>query len=407
MSINSIRVQNLTKSYQLYNKNIDRLKEILFPFKKYYNEFFALKDISFEVSKGEVVGIIGNNGAGKSTLLKILTGVVTPSGGIVEVKGKVASLLELGAGFNPEYNGIENIYLQGTLMGYTRVQMKNKISQIVEFADVGEFINQPVHMYSSGMFARLAFAVAVHSKPDILIIDEALSVGDSTFSHKSFNKIMQLKEQGTTIVFCSHSLYQVEMICSKVLWLHKGEMLSFGKTSDVIKEYEAFTYANQPDEDVSAMQEVQKKEVSTGMNFTKVVVSIDDNEASYTTLVVGKSRESTIKVKLSWRQNIKLPPPSVGITINTIEGRIIVSAATHFDHISTKCDKDGMGNIEVVFDSIALLKGIYKIEAYLMCEKGVLFYDQIYTVAQFKIVQSDDDFEQGIVHLPRIWRDEK
>jgi len=407
MSINSIRVQNLTKSYQLYNKNIDRLKEILFPFKKYFNEFFALKNISFEASKGDVIGIIGNNGAGKSTLLKILTGVVTASEGIVEVKGKVASLLELGAGFNPEYNGIENIYLQGTLMGYTRVQMKNKIDEIIEFADIGEFINQPVHMYSSGMFARLAFAVAVHSKPEILIIDEALSVGDSTFSHKSFNKIMQLKELGTTIVFCSHSLYQVEMICSKVLWLHKGEMLSFGKTSDVIKEYEAFTYANDLNKDVSVTKKVQKKEIQNGMNFTKVAVSIDDNEASYTTLVVGKSRESTIKVQLSWRQNIQLPPPSVGITINTIDGRIISSAATHFDHISTKCNKDGVGSIEVIFDSIALLKGIYKIEAYLMCEKGVLFYDQIYTVAQFKIVQNDDDFEQGIVHLSRIWRDER
>ena len=174
----AIKVSHLTKIYKLYDKPIDRLKESLHPLKKkYHKDFYALSDINFEIKKGETVGIIGKNGAGKSTLLKIITGVLTPSSGHVHVNGRIASLLELGAGFNPEYTGIENIYLQGTLMGYNHEEMEAKIDDILAFADIGDFIHQPVKMYSSGMFARLAFAVAINVDPDILIVDEVLSVG--------------------------------------------------------------------------------------------------------------------------------------------------------------------------------------------------------------------------------------
>ena len=201
----AIKVTNLSKVYKLYDKPADRLKESLHPLKKkYHKEFYALNDVSFEIKKGETVGIIGKNGAGKSTLLKIITGVLTPSGGHVHVNGRIASLLELGAGFNPEYTGVENIYLQGTLMGYTKEEMESKIQAILDFADIGDFVYQPVKSYSSGMFARLAFAVAINVEPDILIVDEALSVGDMRFQQKCYRKFREFQELKKTILFVTH-----------------------------------------------------------------------------------------------------------------------------------------------------------------------------------------------------------
>ena len=212
----AIKVSHLTKVYKLYDKPIDRLKESLHPLKKkYHKDFYALNDVSFEIKKGETVGIIGKNGAGKSTLLKIITGVLTPSSGHVHVNGRIASLLELGAGFNPEYTGIENIYLQGTLMGYTKEEMEAKIDEILTFADIGDFVYQPVKSYSSGMFARLAFAVAINVEPDILIVDEALSVGDMYFQQKCMDKINTMRSRKMTLLFVSHSIGQVKKICEK------------------------------------------------------------------------------------------------------------------------------------------------------------------------------------------------
>ena len=401
----SIKVSGLSKFYHLYNSPGDRLKEALNPFKKnYHHDFFALKEVDFEVKRGEVIGIVGNNGAGKSTLLKILTGVLTPSQGEVKVEGKIASLLELGAGFNPEYTGIENIYFQGTLMGYTNAQMREKIDEIIAFADIGEFIDQPVHMYSSGMFARLAFAVATSVKPDILIIDEALSVGDGAFAHKSFNRIMQLKDEGTTVVFCSHTLYQVEMICSKVLWLHEGSLHGWGKASDIVKAYDQFLYKSNNDElNYNTSSETTQTPLQS-MRFTSIKVLVDDKEAGINEVVFGKSRKSNLSIEMHWKQDMKLPPPSLGITIHAMDGRMVGSAGTHFDGIETICNLEGQGKATVSFESLILLKGEYKIEAYLMCEKGILFYDQIMPVARFKIIQAENDLEQGLVHLSRKWK---
>lgn len=228
MSDIAIKVQNLSKVYKLYDKPIDRLKESLNPFKKkYHKDFYALNDISFEIKKGETVGIIGKNGAGKSTLLKIITGVLTPTSGHVQVNGRISSLLELGAGFNPEYTGMENIYLQGTLMGHTKEDMDLKIDEILAFADIGEFINQPVKSYSSGMFARLAFAVAINVNPDILIVDEALSVGDFAFQAKCFNKFQSFQKAGKTILFVSHSTQQIIQYCSKTMLIYNGSLVKY------------------------------------------------------------------------------------------------------------------------------------------------------------------------------------
>jgi len=234
----AIKVENLSKIYKLYDKPIDRLKESLHPLKKkYHRDFFALKDISFSVNKGETVGIIGKNGSGKSTLLKIITGVLTQSSGSIEINGRVSALLELGAGFNPEFTGIENIYLNGTMHGYSKEEIDRKVNSILDFADIGEFAKQPVKSYSSGMFARLAFAVAINIEPDILIVDEALSVGDIFFQNKCFKKFEELRKKNTTILFVSHDLSSVKQMCSRVLWLESGMQVMYGDKETVCSEY--------------------------------------------------------------------------------------------------------------------------------------------------------------------------
>jgi len=234
----AIKVENLSKIYRLYDTPLDRLKESLHPFKKkYHREFYALRDVNFEVKRGETVGIIGKNGSGKSTLLKIITGVLTPTSGNVTINGKVSALLELGTGFNPEYTGIENIYFSGTIMGYTKEEIDKKIDEIVAFADIGDFIKQPVKTYSSGMYVRLAFAVAINIDPDILIIDEALSVGDMVFQAKSIQKMRELIVK-STLIFVSHSLEAIRSICKKAILMDKGKIYAMGDVKSVTEIYE-------------------------------------------------------------------------------------------------------------------------------------------------------------------------
>lgn len=242
MSEIAIKVNDVSKIYKMYTKPIDRLKESLNPFKKkYHYDHYALRNISFEIKKGEIVGIIGKNGSGKSTLLKIITGVLSPSSGTLNVKGKISALLELGAGFNPEYTGIENIYFNGMVMGFTREEMEQKIDTIIEFADIGDFIYQPVKTYSSGMFARLAFAVAINVEPEILIIDETLSVGDMYFQAKCMTKMKELFSKGVTVIFVTHDTNAIKSLCNRTLYINKGEFVCYGPSDEVVDLYSKVT----------------------------------------------------------------------------------------------------------------------------------------------------------------------
>ncbi|WP_051598555.1 ABC transporter ATP-binding protein [Selenomonas ruminantium] len=234
----AIKIDHLSKVYKIFDKPTDRVKEALNPFKKRYSkDFYALNDVSLTIKKGETVGIIGKNGAGKSTLLKIITGVLTPTAGNIQVNGRIASLLELGAGFNPEMSGIENVYMNGTIMGYTKEEMDERLQDIIDFADIGDFINQPVKMYSSGMFARLAFAVNAFVEPDVLIVDEALSVGDAFFQNKCFKKFEELKESNVTVIYVSHDIGSIRRFCDKVLWLERGSTRKYSESDDVCSDY--------------------------------------------------------------------------------------------------------------------------------------------------------------------------
>ena len=233
-----VEANSLSKAYKMYDRKKDMVKEAFsLTRRKYHHLFYSLSDVSFQINKGEMVGIIGENGAGKSTLLKLLTGVTKPTSGYVEVKGKIAALLELGAGFNPNYTGVENIYLNGTMMGLSKDEVSSRLEEIIHFADIGDFINQPVKSYSSGMFARLAFAVAINVEPDVLIVDEALSVGDIFFQNKCFRRIENLKEKGVTILYVSHDLASVKEMCDKALWLEHGQIKMYGDCTEVCNEY--------------------------------------------------------------------------------------------------------------------------------------------------------------------------
>ena len=244
----AIRVRDLSKRYEIYSAPRDRLKQFLLPrvqkligrsLKQYFREFWAIKDLSFEIKKGETVGIIGRNGAGKSTLLQILCGTLTPSNGTIEINGRVAALLELGAGFSHEFTGRENIYMNAGVLGLKKEEIEKRLKRIVEFADIGDFLDQPVKTYSSGMYVRLAFAVVIHVDADILIVDEALAVGDISFQAKCMMALRSLMDAGTTVLFVSHDTSSVRNLCQKVLWLSNGKMKAFGDPELTIGKYVA------------------------------------------------------------------------------------------------------------------------------------------------------------------------
>ena len=233
----AIEIKNLTKEYKMYPTKKDRLIEAVFPGAQRHGTFRAMDNLNLEVKKGEILGILGKNGAGKSTLLKMVTGVVTPTSGEIITKGKISSLLELGTAFNMELTGIENIYQHGQVMGLTNEQIEERKQEIIDFADIGEHLYQPVKTYSSGMFARLAFSCAINVDPEILIVDEVLSVGDFRFQEKCQKRIQEMLDKGTTLLFVSHSIDQVKSICNKIVWLEKGRVKRFGDVESICEEY--------------------------------------------------------------------------------------------------------------------------------------------------------------------------
>jgi lipopolysaccharide transport system ATP-binding protein len=261
----AIKVEDLSKCYHIYNQPQDRLKQSIIPRLQmlagrtpsaYFREFWALRGVSFEVEKGKTVGIIGRNGSGKSTLLQLICGTLTPTHGLIWTHGRVAALLELGSGFNPEFTGRENVHLNGAVLGLSRDEIESRFDDIAAFADIGDFIEQPVKMYSSGMVVRLAFAIQAMVDPDILIVDEALAVGDEKFQRKCFARLEELKSRGTSILFVSHSVEQIIELCEKALLLEHGSRLMYGRPLDVIRAYQRLIYAPD-DEQKQLIQEYQ------------------------------------------------------------------------------------------------------------------------------------------------------
>lgn len=344
----AIQVQDVSKIYKLYDKPIDRLKESLsLTHKNYHKDFFALSDISFNVKKGETVGIIGTNGSGKSTILKIITGVLTPTSGQVRVSGVISALLELGAGFNMDYTGIENIYMNGTMMGFSKKQMDEKLPDILEFADIGDFVYQPVKTYSSGMFVRLAFAVAINIDPEILIVDEALSVGDVFFQAKCYHKFEEFKKMGKTIIFVSHDLSSVSKYCDRVVLLNQGVKLGEGSPKEMIDDYKRVlvgqyelpesksesSLLNDEQIQVAVQKKAAKQDTSKLLEYgTKEAVieqfyMTDDRGTESKSIIKGS--EFTIHMKVRFMAD--LPAPIFAFSIKTVKGTEITGTNTMFE----------------------------------------------------------------------------
>lgn len=354
MSDIAIKVENLSKIYKLYDKPIDRMKEALsLTKKKYSKEHYALNDISFEVKKGETVGIIGTNGSGKSTILKIITGVLSPTVGNVTVNGRISALLELGAGFNQEYTGIQNIYLNGTMMGFTKEEIDKKVEGIVEFADIGEFINQPVKTYSSGMFVRLAFAVAINIEPEILIVDEALSVGDVFFQAKCYKKFEDFKKEGKTILFVSHDLGSIGKYCDRVILLNKGQKLSEGEPKEVIDIYkkvlvnqlgnvEKYHPLNKCVEQHSIWKEslvTNPNKLEYGSKLAEIIDFCVLDSSGVITNNLDKGKVCTIKMKIY--SNERIQDPIFAFTIKDLKGTEITGTNTMLEEVNVSTLEPG------------------------------------------------------------------
>lgn len=275
-----IEIKNITKVYNLYDKPSDRLKEVIFPYKKRHKDFVALDNVSFEVKKGEILGIIGKNGSGKSTILKIITNVLTPTKGEAIIKGKIAALLELGAGFNMEYTGIENIYLNGQMIGFSKEEMDEKLDDIIDFADIGDHIYQPVKTYSSGMFARLAFSVAISVDPDILIVDEALSVGDVFFQNKCYRRFEDFRNRGKTILFVTHDMGSVIKYCDRCVLLNAGKKIAEGSAQEMVDLYKKVMVGQWDDRD-DDKSEIIKHHLPKENKLWKEQISINPDSEVY------------------------------------------------------------------------------------------------------------------------------
>lgn len=399
-----VELDHAGKTYALYRHGVDRLLEAALG-RKRHTEFVALQPLTLRISEGEVVGLIGMNGAGKSTLLKLLAGTLTPSTGRVAVRGRIAALLELGTGFHPEMTGRDNVYLAAAVMGMPKARMDALYAQIVDFSGLHDFMDQPVKTYSSGMFVRLAFAVATSVDPDVLIVDEALSVGDGAFARKSFDRIMGFKKAGKTILFCSHSLYQVEAICTRVLWIHQGRVMMDGDPGQVTAAYNAFLGSESAKDDIQhlAAGVAQAGDVPLGAmkghaRLVKVRVSAGSEPATALDLVCG---ESDLHVDVDFASDPALPAPTLGVAIVGADGRFVCSAGTLNDGLVLQRQPDGSGGARLTFPHLPLLKGSYWVHVFLLCEQAVHVYDQADAVAELRISQRD--LQQGVVSLPHVW----
>jgi lipopolysaccharide transport system ATP-binding protein len=392
--MNAIDVNNLTKIYRLYNKPKDRLREIIsLKRKKYHHAFHALRDISFKVEKGQTVGIIGQNGSGKSTLLKIICGVLQPSSGNVMVNGRVSSLLELGAGFNPDFTGRENVYMNGALMGLTREEMKRRFSEIEAFADIGEYIDQPVKSYSNGMYVRLAFSAAVHIDPEILIVDEAMAIGDMYFQAKCMIRMKKMIDRGVTMIFVSHDMGAIRSLCQRCVYLENGKLVNYGETSNVVGHYISKTHL-QMNQDLK----IQFKNIDSDLEHTirktaedkpyssrivDVCVSTVEEEryAEGATRygdggarildakLLNSKRQPTDQIDLrenffiqfSVRFEKSFPTIAVGYAITDLRGLKLVGTVTTFEKVQLPSVKDGETYVFEIRSTNKLTYGVYTI----------------------------------------------
>jgi len=389
----AVRAVDLSKHYDIYRRPIDRALEILTG-RPRHTVFPALQDVTFEVERGETVGIIGQNGAGKSTLLKLLCGVTRQSSGTLEAHGHIASILELGTGFHPEFSGRDNAALNAAILGLTPAQVRESLPKILDFSELGTFLDRPVKTYSSGMYMRLAFSVAVNVDPDILVIDEALAVGDGHFQKKCIDKIREFQEQGKTILFCSHALYYVSSICRRTLWLDHGSVMRYGPSLDVVHDYETFLL--QRDRDVANEGEPQPERAPTPVRIRDLTIC-DRSGAPRDRFDRGED----IHIRVRLHSDDAAQPVHVIIGVHrSADDLQCFAVGTHADGVAPLSGRNEY-ELTVRLQDVPLLRGDYSIIAFAGDENAMTVFDRRDLRPAFSM--TGERFDIGLIDVRHRW----
>jgi ABC-type polysaccharide/polyol phosphate transport system ATPase subunit len=391
----AICVDHVVKDYTIYRNPRERLTSLIWPGQSRSRTFRALDGISFEVPRGETMGIIGRNGAGKSTLLQVLCGTVSPTEGSVRVNGRFAALLELGAGFNPDFSGCENVYLNASLLGLSREEVDARLGDIRSFADIGDFFDRPVKTYSSGMYVRLAFSVAIHTEPDVLVIDEALSVGDIRFQMKCLARIELLRARGATILFVSHSLEQVKRFCQSAIWMEGGRVKLFGEASFVADRFRDHEVASASAEAAMATDPVTAKRSPQAGCVPAVIETVSisaDHAAPFDPLTIDISYAIHDEALAGFL---------VGVAIKGLDGLHIFGPNTYLERVAVPFER-GSHRISYHIPSLPLLSGTYRIDVGLFTDKGLVCLDYLSDVA--RVTVASPYFSEGLVYITHEWR---
>ena len=396
-----VRVDNLSKCYHIFPGNRARLRQAFFPKKKYYEEFWALKDINFEIRRGEAIGIIGLNGAGKSTLLQLLAGILRPTSGVAEVRGRISALIELGAGFDPQYTGRENAYMNGAIMGLSRKYVDGKIKEIRDFADIGDFFDRPIWMYSSGMYMRLAFAVATTLEPEILIVDEVLAVGDINFQTKCLNKMAELRKVGVTTVFVSHNMDTVRYFCKKGLALDKGKIVAFGPVEEAIDVYvtEILEAASGTEAQESAEVVHEGEIIEHGDSWIARISRfemLDHDEKPAESFKTG----DTVIFRIHYEAREPLREPSFAVGLYDQRDELVCVHTTAGDQVPIE-KIEGTGYIDMVVQNLPLLTTVCNISVSITDKEQIARYDWHSKSYTLKIEGGEGT--RGKVSLPHYW----
>lgn len=387
-----IYAQNLSKAYKVYGSPWDRLREMLLG-KSSYSTIQALHGVDFELERGESLGIVGENGAGKSTLLKLLAGVTQPSDGKLHLGGSAASLLELGMGFHSEFTGRQNIRLNAAMMGLSEAEVERKTPEIVEFSELGDFIDRPVKTYSTGMVMRLGFSIAVQMEPEILIVDEALSVGDGYFQKKCMDRIRYFLESGRTLFFCSHAMYYVTSLCQRALWLEKGCVRALGPAAEVVREYE--NYLLEKGRDHAAQEQAQLGDQPSKLARITAMRQLGaDGEASR-----FRTGEPWI-LEVEWETRNPSLAFHVGVGIDRIDGVQICAFGTHRDGLEPLSGREHYA-VRLLVPELPILKGRYSLYVFLLDEQGLHVYEQELLQTAFSI--DTEGFPVGLITVGHRW----
>lgn len=387
----AIEITRVVKDYAIYHSPRERLISLIRPSPVGTNGriFRALDDISLSVRRGETMGIIGRNGAGKSTLLQVLCGTVTPTAGTVKINGRFAALLELGAGFNPDFTGRENVYMNASLLGLSRMEIDDRLEGIRAFADIGEFFERPVKTYSSGMYVRLAFSVAIHTEPDVLIVDEALSVGDIRFQMKCLARIEALRARGATILFVSHSMEQIKRFCQTAIWMEGGHIKLRGEASFVADQFR--------DHEIGRHGEVEQDTPPAGISRSEVPAFIET--VSLSRDFMAPFEPVTVDISYCIRDQ-SIRGFLLGVAIKGADGQHIFGPNTYLEHVDIP-SKSGSHRVSYHIPSIPLLTGTYRIDVGLFTDKGMVCLDYLSEVAKLTIAAPY--FSEGLVYIPHEW----